>query len=528
MAESQVLLIRINSVAEVYATWRTVDLVRQSFPGAELVALATPEAEMLFQLQADARLDQVLIFPPPGGTQRKTLWQFRRFIKQYRFKAVVSCVGGGGELNHLRPLLLLLCCPGPKYLAHKEQLVAFWSRQGRLIAQQEIKSGLARLTKSWARLLRPFRHRLLSAQPDAAAIPMRRIRRILWIRLDHIGDVVMSLPALRALRARCPDAQIDALVAVGSAPILADLPDLNRVITYNAREFMRRSDQATSRRKTLRLIRFLRQQRYDLVVETRGNDTSRLLSFATGAPWRVGATGGHAELDNALDFLLTHRIAVEAKIPSRIEQNLNLVRTIVGSMPTEPFALEVAPERRAAVDARLKQSGTTRPFAIIHAAAIGAAKTWYAERFAAVADHLITQHDLDVFLTGTQVDAAFNQRIMESVQYKTRVYDKSGQFALSELPALLARARLMVTLDTGPMHIAAAVGTPLVALFIPWYAAAYHPYRQADAVVTLDSSIVSPLDLPLDSSTADCALAGITVAQVIAAVDKKLSSHGAA
>ena len=97
-------------------------------------------------------------------------------------------------------------------------------------------------------------------------------------------------------------------------------------------------------------------------------------------------------------------------------------------------------------------------------------------------------------LSGALEDADANDQVLALIRNKSHAYNAAGFFSLRELPAFFQQARLMVTVDTGPMHIAAAVGTPIVALFLPWTVTAFHPYGQLSGVVTPSPQNLSRLE----------------------------------
>jgi ADP-heptose:LPS heptosyltransferase len=123
-------------------------------------------------------------------------------------------------------------------------------------------------------------------------IEPHHIRNILWVRLDHIGDVVMSLPALHALRQRYPDAQIDVLVRPGCAALFENNGDANRVLTYDSPRFpQKKGSRGAGFFRTLALIHRLRRRQYEIAIDMRGDDIARLLISLSGVPLRWDRSG---------------------------------------------------------------------------------------------------------------------------------------------------------------------------------------------------------------------------------------------
>lgn len=346
------------------------------------------------------------------------------------------------------------------------------------------------LLRGASRLLRPL------VRAGAAAAPPPEPQMILWIRLDHIGDVVMSLPALAALRARFPTARIDALVRPAVAPLLRGVPGIDNLLTYDTPRFPEQGRGAGLFR-TLALVRRLRRARYDVAVEMRGDEIGRLLAWLAGVPCRIGPDRIFYEAPgtSAFAYLLTNTVAVPDAPRAAVEANLAVLAPLgIEAAPVAPV-LAVDDEARAAVAEKLRRLNVEGPFATIHARSNDAARDWTDEKFARVAAVLARDHGLPVVLSGTARDHDDNERIIR-LAGEASIHNAAGLFRLEELPAFYSGARLMVTVDTGPMHIAAAVGTPIVALFRPELAPRHAPYGQRDVVVTApDGGAVADIDV---------------------------------
>ena len=222
-------------------------------------------------------------------------------------------------------------------------------------------------------------------------------------------------------------------------------------------------------------------------------------------------------------YLLTHPIQVQPDRERTAIDNFVLLIGKLGIDPVSDYRLPVSPKSLSSVVDKLNGLGVHGCFAVIHARSGEPAKDWRPERFAAVADHLAVKHGLTVVLTGADKDREINYQIKQTAQQQSFIFDGTSRFSLSELPALLKQAEIMVTVDTGPMHIAAFVGTPLVALFLPWFVQRDQPYGQPDAVLTPFSGTTFPAERAAEFWQG-CLLDGITVEQVIAAVDRKLEA----
>lgn len=302
------------------------------------------------------------------------------------------------------------------------------------------------------------------SQPLEAPDP--RVRRILIIRMDLIGDVVLSLAAVRALRGAYPHAVIDFLAQPSSAAILAGQPDITNVLTYDASVWsnpaaiFRRANRAAART----MLQRLRRPRYDLCVSVSGYWAS-ILARLSSARRRIGYA------DEAYRGMLTDTLPGGRYVIRRheIEYVRELARAAGGrnaalSLPE----LRVTPPAAAAVAALLAESGLTaaRPLVALHAGARnGLAKRWPSASWAHLARRLVACLGARVVLVGAPGDGEIANEIARVAG--DGVVNLTGRTSLPELAALLAHSDVLVSGDSGPLHIACAVGTPVVGLYGP-------------------------------------------------------------
>jgi heptosyltransferase II len=278
---------------------------------------------------------------------------------------------------------------------------------------------------------------------------------ILVIGPNWIGDAVMSTPTLANLRRGVPKAKIDLLVPRSVGPLFEEHPHVDRVL-------IRDDHQSWPARLTQVLA--LRQHRYGAVVLLPNSFRSALYAWLVGSPIRVGyATDGRR-------WLLTHPVsAVNAGEPlHQVEAYLRLVGAlglpVVGQFPI--LAATVKAETTAERLWSAHGLGHDDPvIGICPGAAFGPAKRWWPGRFAALADRLIAEGGLRVVFFGSAQEIALVERIRASMAHEA--VSLAGQDALDSFVALAARCAVMITNDSGAMHIASAVGTPVVALFGP-------------------------------------------------------------
>jgi heptosyltransferase-1 len=290
--------------------------------------------------------------------------------------------------------------------------------------------------------------------------------RVLICRLSAIGDVVHGMPVLCALREALPNAFIGWIVEGVSAQLLEHHPALDEVIKV-PRKWLK------SPRTILDVRRKLRRLRFDVTIDLQGLTKSAIAARLSGAPLRIGFDGADGrELSRWLNNKL-----VPPEGTHVIDRNLGLLKPL-GIAPAEVrFGLHDTPENSAAAQSILSQLKIRDRFAVINPGAGWPSKVWPADRYAAVAGYLGLRHALRsvVVWAGDQERAWAEQIVAGSNGFALLAPNTS----LLELAALTRRASLFVASDTGPLHIAVAVGTPSVGLFGPMPAERNGPYGLA-------------------------------------------------
>jgi ADP-heptose:LPS heptosyltransferase len=324
--------------------------------------------------------------------------------------------------------------------------------------------------------------RMLAAL-TAIASPFRRRqrpgapKRILVLRLERIGDLLMTLPALADLRAFAPGAEVDLVVGSWNADLARAIDPITRIECIDASWLSR----DVEGRGVLSLFAAARQWRgthYDLAINFEPDIRGNLMLAASGAAWTAGygSGGGGPLLDVALDFDTHAHTSDNAR---------RLVAAIFESpVPAEQPPTLVVPSEAHENASRLLIDAA-QPLIGIHVSGGRAIKQWPVERFADVARHLVQHSGATIVLSGAAGDRAMVERVKSALP-GNKVIDVAGQVDLLTLAGLIERLDLLVTGDTGPMHLAVAVGTPVVAVFGPSDPARYEPRGQLDRVVRVD------------------------------------------
>ncbi|MFI5056860.1 MAG: lipopolysaccharide heptosyltransferase II [Candidatus Acidiferrales bacterium] len=279
---------------------------------------------------------------------------------------------------------------------------------------------------------------------------------------NWLGDAIMALPALRAVRRRFPDAEIELLALPYVADIYRDQQLCNRLIVYD-----RRGAHATFSGRE-RLAAELRAQKFDIALLLQNAFDAAWIAWRAGIPQRIGYA------HDARTLLLTKSVAVpkSGEIPAHEKfYYLELLRRAgwIEALPEESLiTLNVTEESRRRAAEILLASGarpTGMRIAVGAGASYGSAKCWPPDRFAEVLKHLQPQIDADVILFGTAAEASVSAAIASGMRRPP--IDLTGKTAVADLPALLSQCHLFIGNDSGAMHVAAAVGLPVVAVFGP-------------------------------------------------------------
>ena len=353
--------------------------------------------------------------------------------------------------------------------------------------------------------------------------PDLSLRRILLLRLERIGDLLMVLPALSDVRELAPEAEIDLVVGSWNVPLARTISAVTRVVPVDA-HWLARGPSGQGLSGLLRQALSWRQHRYDLAINFEPDIRSNLLLAASGASFTAGYStgGGGGLLDRAVEYDPRAHTSDNARA---------LVAAVFGrrAVGRSGSTLTIPESARHEAASRLPGS-LPGPLVGVHVSGGRAIKQWEPDRFAEVARRLVTATGATIVLTGSPEDAALVATLRSSLR-DCRVIDVSGDADLPTLAAILERLDLFVTGDTGPMHLAGAVGTPVVAIFGPSDPARYALRGPCDRVVRIDlpCSPCNRIRRPPErcvGHTPDC-LASVRVEGVVEAAVSALTASGA-
>lgn len=344
---------------------------------------------------------------------------------------------------------------------------------------------------------------------DETGIADREFKRILLIKLSAFGDVIHTIALMNALRRRYPGAQIDWLLKPSVAEFIRHHPGVSNVLVYGENQtevpqynwdgfthFVRLMNDS----KFVQLLKTLRATKYDLVVDVHGQMRTGFVTRLTGAPVRIGFDRPRREIWEQAEKELppgtvqrawkgaregswmayTHHIRLDTLDRHAVDRYLR-VGTLLGFEAEADFQFPIPPDARARIDAILLGRGVpnnAKPI-VLSPAALWETKRWQPDGYSAVARHFLAAA-YPVVVIGSDTERDECRRIEEGAP---GVINIAGETSLIELAALISRSAICLTNDSGPMHLAAALGIPVLGVFGPTHSRWVGPYGQSTATL---------------------------------------------
>lgn len=288
---------------------------------------------------------------------------------------------------------------------------------------------------------------------------------VLCVRLDSLGDVLMTSPAIRAAREAAPGRRMSLLTSPAGADAASMLPDVERVIVYDA-PWMKATEPRPSSSPDHRMIERLRRERFDaaviFTVYSQNPLPAAMLCYLADIPLRLA----HCR-ENPYQVLTdwVPEIEPDRLIRHEVQRQLDLVSAVGWRTTDERISLRVSDTDRRAARCMLDRLGLQAggPWAVVHPGASAPSRRYPPELFARVCDDLANVHGVRIVLTGSEGE----RRLIGEVRSRmdTPAHSLAGQLTLGQLAALIEQAPILIANNTGPVHIAAAVGTPVVDLY---------------------------------------------------------------
>jgi lipopolysaccharide heptosyltransferase I len=292
-------------------------------------------------------------------------------------------------------------------------------------------------------------------------------RRIALIKPSALGDIVHALPVLTALRKRFPTARITWVINTTYEPLIRQHPDLSDTLPFDRGLFKHGIWRAC--RYAVAFAAELRSRQFDLVIDLQGLLRTGLMCLATGSPYRIG----FANAREGSRYCYTHKIAVpDADRIHAVDRYWRVVEALGGGDQPRRFHVPLDADELAAVRAEL--AGLPRPWVAVAVGAKWITKRWPTVHFAELLRRLQSHYGGSCLFVGTAEDTAATQAVTQGLLGPTR--DFTGKTSLPRLAALLALCDVMVGNDTGPLHLAAALGRPCIAPYTCTRVALHGPY----------------------------------------------------
>lgn len=280
-------------------------------------------------------------------------------------------------------------------------------------------------------------------------------RKILIIRTDRIGDVLLTTPVIKALRDNLPQAYIAMMVDPSASEIIKDNPYLDEVIIYDKKGLHK------GFWENFKFILNLRRKRFDLALVLHTKNRMNLICWLSGVRERVGY------YNENFGFLLTKRLADTRSegLKHEVDYCLDVLKAIGIESEEKELFIPVDSESKKWVEDILRENHVSNAdrLVAIHPGASCISKRWFPERFAKLADNLIEKYNVKILVVSGKEGISYSQEMISKMI--NRVLDFSGKTPLKQLTALLSKCCLFISNDSGPCHIAVAVNVPVISIF---------------------------------------------------------------
>ena len=307
------------------------------------------------------------------------------------------------------------------------------------------------------------------------------LKKILIIKPSSLGDIALTLPALSALRRSFPHAKISWLIRPEFSALLENHPHLDRTIFFDRKFFGKAWYNPRAFLSLLSFVRQLRSDNFNAVIDLQGLFRTACLAWLSGCKKRFGM----ATAREFAHIFYTHKVPQNQSCIHVVDYYLKIAKT-AGAHDT---AVEFVLPCDAAASDSIRKLLTSHNieidnYAVLVPGSARAYKCWPIERFAALADKISSQFGLSIIAVGIAPEKELVEKLKSLA--KVPITNFAGLTSLPELIALLKTARLVVSNDTGPGHIAAALGTPLVMIFGCSNPARIYPYGRNNCVVAVE------------------------------------------
>jgi heptosyltransferase-1 len=334
-------------------------------------------------------------------------------------------------------------------------------------------------------------------------------KRILIIKPSALGDIVLALPVLSALKHSFPEASISWLVRPEFAPLIMGHPFIDDIILFDRKYLSKWWCNVYSFRAFKSLTKQLKKKQFDLVFDFQGLFRTGYFSWVTGCKRRFGPAGAR----EFAHLFYTDKIPQDASSIHLVDYYLKIAEAAGVKHIEAEFKLPQNALAADSIDKLLKSQQVSGKYAVIVPGAAQPNKRWPIERFAELADKISSRFGMQIVATGSQGEREYIEAIGKGV------INLAGKTSMRELIPLMKKASLVVSNDTGPGHIAAALGVPIVMIFGPTNPARVCPYKRPQCVVAIEPK---ERGMKADSYEQRHNINHITVEQVFEAACKQI------
>jgi len=339
-------------------------------------------------------------------------------------------------------------------------------------------------------------------------------KNILIIKPSSLGDVVLALPALSALRTSLPDAKISWLIRTDFAPLIENHPQLDEIILFDRKFLGKALHNPRAFAALVSLVLRLRRAKFDAVIDLQGLFRTAALGWLSGCANRFGMTAAR----EGAHIFYTRKVPQEHDTIHLVDYYLKIVASAGASETAVKFVLPIEP---AATDSARELLGShgvdPENYAVLVPSSAHGDKCWPLNRFADLADRISSKFNLAIVTTGAESERPVIDKL--NTLAHTNIVNLAGLTSIRQLAAILKKARLVVSNDTGAGHIAAALGTPLVMIFGRSNPARVAPYARPDCLVAVEPH---SRGFKADSSNPRHSIKAVTVDEVYQKVYKQL------
>ncbi|MGB5219277.1 MAG: putative lipopolysaccharide heptosyltransferase III [Smithella sp.] len=341
--------------------------------------------------------------------------------------------------------------------------------------------------------------------------------RILVIKLRYLGDVLLTTPVFDALRSRFPDAFIAAAVNKGTEDMLTRHPAIDRIFTVE-----RGSNFLSDLQKQFRLIKEIRNDKFDMVLDLTWNERAAVLAYMSGAKRRLSYKMERKKGLN-LSLLFTDLIEIEKNLHI-VKKHLEMTKALECFLPSAKPTIYWSPQDQSTCEAILKNNGVSDnlPYVVLHPSSNALYKVWTAEGYAAICDYLLKKWAiLTILICGNDAEELRLNRAICALA-KSRPLNLGGQLSLKQTAVLLSKSVLFIGIDSGPMHIATAVNTAVVAIFGPSRSWRWGPWGEGHEIIQKDWPCVPCGEKGCDGTGRSRCLDELSVEEVTAVLEPRI------